>query len=351
MLKFAALGVASVALERRQLTTAWASDLPSGDQGIDGLAAFEGTLVDLGSDWLSVQLGPNDIRKVQATPKSSFWKGEDTSLANFTQGDDVLVRTLYGSIDRAWDNLDRLKGVVIGQTAQGYEIEVHDRFSSLSEAEIVVGGYTIITDDITGAGAPTEPLPNGATLDAIGLSLGGGELVASLVGYTLPGEAGTSSPTRGPDSVVYDPLTDSSAYTYHGCITWFSCPTGAGRCGKCDTSKDHQCAWPHWDTCGSCTGTCCDCSQGCLGQVRFSDCGHNMGVHSRCSGVGISENAVDCGPCQKCNDCSPCACDTRCHQCDITHDTAIVDLTKPSYSLFFNPDNIGKFPGHVTVVV
>src|SRR6266511_1242774 len=132
LLKAAALGGASAAIAAR---SSLARATISAEQGMDGLAAFEGALVDLGPDWLSVEVGPNDLRTVQSTSASSFWKGQDTNLAAFTKGDDVLVRTLYGSIDRAWDNLTRLKGLVTRRTSRGYVMEVHDEFSPLTDVD------------------------------------------------------------------------------------------------------------------------------------------------------------------------------------------------------------------------
>lgn len=346
LLKTAALGGASIALGSRiPPPAAFAAEED------DGLAAFEGALVDLGSDWLAVNVGSNDIRIVQATPDSSFWKGQDTALANFNKGDDVLVRTLYGAIDRAWDNLDRLKGLVIGQTGQGYEIEVHNPSTPVYETEVILADYTKFTDSLTGADGSMGPLPKGTALDVIGLSLGSGDLLANLIGYNLPGQTPEATVTSGPDSVTVDPLTASTTYLYHGCVTWYICGNGAGRCGQCDTSKDHQCAWPHWDTCGHCNGSCCDCSQGCKGQVRFSNCGKDIDVHSFCQQRTRTENAVDCGPCQKCNECSPCVCGLKCTICNETHDTPVVDLTRPSFSLFYDPDHVGHFPGHASVTV
>jgi hypothetical protein len=347
LLKAAALGGASVALGSRIPLQAASAAEPD-----DGLAAFEGALVDLGSDWLAVDVGSNDIRKASATPDSSFWRGQDVKLSEFRKGDDVLVRTRYGAIDRAWDNLDRLRGHVIGQTKQGYEVEVHNPTQSVYEAEVVLADYTQYSDNFTGASGVPTSLPNGTGIDVIGLTLDTGSVLANLFGYTLPDAKPEVTLTPGPDSVTIDPLTATTTYTYHGCVTWFYCGNGAGRCAACDTSKDHQCAWPHWaDNCNGCTSGCCHCSGGCKDQVGINFCGKNIDVHSQCQGTTRTENAIDCGPCQRCADCNPCVCGNRCEICNQVRYTPVVDLTRPSFALFYDPDHVGHFPGHAEVTV
>jgi hypothetical protein len=136
------------------------------------------------------------------------------------------------------------------------------------------------------------------------------------------------------DSLAVKPKPDDVGvqdFVYTGHATWFSCATGAGRCGTCNTGSSRQLAWPALDTCGACSFTCCDCSRTCVRQVHLS-CGRRR-IDVRDTGNNrLAQDLVivDCGPNQNA------LCSGSCGR-------RVVDLTRPTFARFRDP-SVGCFP-------
>jgi hypothetical protein len=302
------------------------------------IRAFEGALVGLTESSLVLQVAGKET-EVPATASATLWKGEDTGMGSFAVGDDVLVRTVDGGLTNAWANLIKVRGEITAAIPGGYEVLGGDGKS----IGVLFDGATRSEDALSSR--PTVPgsLPLGSYLDVAGLRVDG-YLRASTARYVTPGALepqGSGAPVAsdanasGPSPLV--------TFIYTNMASWFTCSTGAGRCGTCNTGNSSQLAWPALDTCGCCSGSCCDCAKNCMSQVYLS-CGSCVIVKDPCTNISNTCHVVDCGPCNNTScagSCSPNTCGHTCTECGVPRTTPVVDLTKPTFATFRNPASFG----------
>lgn len=304
--------------------------------------AFEGKYVGRSGNSLHL-LVDKKIRLVTLGPVATFWRRENTTVDKFQIGDDVLIRLVKatGTTVRAWANLTRVRGTILSTIQGGYAIRLSTKSPTSSETELIITPDTESANMLSGIkmrGVPT--LPNETYVDAIGLKLPTG-IHATKVTYVLPGNP-VSTPKDALALSQALPLLASSlccSPTYQGHATWFDCGDGAGACETCNTSNDAQLAWPELASgCSGCTSTCCDCSSGCENQVSLS-CGDYVTVDSPCNGVSQVCAIADCGPDQV----SLCSYGCGGAPCGDDWSPPIVDLTKPTFAVFYDPSVYGCF--------
>ncbi len=369
-LRSAVFGIAATAIPRGALASTPVSDTSPSDD----VDCFEGSLIGASAASIDVQ-ADDGVRLVPVGAATTVWKGGETNLGSLVPGDDVLVRVVGGTLDRAWANLGIEKGFVAGTAPGGYVLTVNNG-DLAQDILLAVDDSTRWQDAISGQDTtwPAD-FPPGTWVQASGLAVADG-LRAALLRYVLPGTAPAQSPvTPGPDKVRKVPLGPLALcnVTYSGIASLFDCANGKGRCVTCNTSNSAQLAWPHQDTCGNCA-LCCDCSATCKNQTLKS-CGDNVSVVDVCSHVQRNCTIVDCGPCQKCKTCSSCNCSTgggccpstnaccgacgNCNICVCSHGSTIcvsrtgpvVDLTRPTFTVFRDPTQFMSFPCDATVSV
>ncbi len=317
---------------------AWAMGSPHSSATAPPLVdAFEGQLLGKGQDVLVVERWSSPVQ-VPVPSTAELWKGVDTSLGSFLEGDQVLVRTVDGVLTNAWANLVKVRGQITGQTSSGYEVWDEKK---RTKAELVVDGGTTLKDAMTGSSVLMPSLPVDTWVDAAGL-LTDGYVVASNASYALPEQQ--NNVDLGSIDVTFSNDGALLTFEYRQMASWFDCPNGAGRCGTCNTSNSGQLAWPALDTCGCCSTTCCDCAKNCLTQAYLS-CGSGVIVTDPCNlNLQSSCVVVDCGPCNNtgCHArCTTTTCSHTCTQCGVTRSTPVVDMTKPSFAVFRNPASYG----------
>jgi hypothetical protein len=334
--------------------------------GATEVEAFDGTLVSATPSSLSVNV-EGTVYPVPITGASMFWRGYETGVAALVPGDDVVVRTLGGNVDFAWANLATIRGKVVTPISGGYQV-IRDDASTI---DVLVNGGTMFEDAYTGDNTLPPSLPPASGIEAVGLSTGGA-ISASFLCYARSDVTPPPNPAEGPDEVsttppawfsfdptpppVDNPESDPSSdpiqgplyadryVSYLGIASVFSCPTGSGACGSCRSSGSRQCAWPAMDTCGCCSSSCCDCSRGCKNQVRVR-CAKKIWVNDPCASRTRWMRVVDCGPCQNalCGQCTG-VCSHTSRNCNITRRATVIDLTKPTFSIFYNLHQRTSFP-------
>lgn len=348
LLKIAVLGAEAAALppwvEKARADGVLDADLAGGAD------TFEGPLVDVGSDWLEVEVD-GAPRMLTVSSQCTFWKGGRSTLAEFASGDDVLVQTIGSQLSRAWSNLARVEGVFLRRNGDAYVVRCEScaRLDPV-DAEVTVSAATLLEDGATGLAVNSMPvLPAGTVLDSIGLAVDGG-VHATLLAYLTPSAQGKTSSPSGPDSIETFAAVGPEGGTtctcsYNGYASWFNCSTGAGKCAKCSTSRNDQCVWPHVDYVN---GSYHPCNVGgsCKAQVQ-APCGHAVYVSEPCQNRKTTTYVADCGPNQ--NDlCSRwCACPSG----NYNRRAPVVDLTKPTFARFWDPATRGCFPCTAQVVV
>jgi hypothetical protein len=262
-------------------------------------------------------------------------------------GDDVLMHVQAGYVTRAWFNLRRIRGVISGGHGGEYLVHGGYGYSQHSEFGVYVTAATSLTRGQGGTPSDMTRLPVGTSVDAIGL-MDGGVLTATLLGYGLPGATTQSRGEDKPMSVKRSSrrtalgalaLCDT---TYWGYATWYY-RNSAAKCGTCSYSSGSlagqgACAWPKVSTNGL-----CDVTSGCKNQSA-AWCGKDIDVYDRCSGTSLPCAVVDCGPCQ--TGCQYPLCGGAqgnvCSDC-LTSYTPIVDLTRSTFSIFYDPSTHGCF--------
>jgi hypothetical protein len=314
--------------------------------------AFEGQLVEGSLSAIGLEV-ESELRHLAFAPSATLWRGGEQPLSALRVGDQVLVRVTGGAIERAWANLMRWKGSVIAETTDGYALgrDGHET------QEMVVDSATQYEDALTGhAVIPPRRLAVGIGVDAVGLSLAGGGLLASKIRYeaSAPPKPGRQ-PSTPPRITRSSELPDIQCHLhYTGFASFFTCCCGQGRCGTCSTSRSDQTAWPAMDTCGCCTGTCCDCGKTCANSPGwYLPCGYAVVVTDACTGHYKTTFITSCGPCNNvsCNTCSPGpTCSHTCSKCT-SRTTPIVDLTKPTFALFYDPARVMCFPCDAEITV
>ena len=332
-----------------------------------------GWLTALEDQWIELQDGYNKPRRVAFDGSTSFWKGGDSTPNALMKGDEILIRALAQRelALRVWSNLTRVSGKVIRVIKKNgglplFVLEDGSLHGPQAELLLEVSERTLFGNpwmDISPTpkdiiGRDKRLILEGDYVDVIGEQTPEGIRGTTVILY--PARGTTSRPETPPqveaDQTIINPDGTVTAL-YFGHSVWYDCATGAGRCATCNTSNAYQSAWPHMDDCqGNCTGSCCDCSSGCKNQIKLS-CGQSFNVYDACTSKSRTVSVVDCGPCQNCW-CSSC-CNggpgTRCCQgCGYpdcaNRQTPIIDLTKPTFTYFRNPDaGWGCFSCHVSV--
>lgn len=350
-LSSAALGAAYVAA-RPPISFASSGVSPSvAPVSTANVDAFEGVLRSFSKGTFEIETG-GVVSQVVALSGSTFWKGGETSGDRFSVGDSVLVRTVNGQLDRAWANLIQASGTVVAGGSDGVRIALDDH--GTNQLAVALPSTTDFRDVFTGQ-ATRVALPPSTSVNVVGLETPSG-LVASAIRYQLPGAQPQLQPTQ-PSVTVTQAVSASPdvlmcTFTYNHFVSFFSCPTGQGACGTCNTSNSSQCAWPAQDTCGCCAhnGCGCDCAHGCV-TLAIAGCGHHVNVTDACSGKVRDTVIADCGPCMNSCGCSLNVCGHVCDLCGLSRTHPIVDLTKPTYSIFRDPSQVMCFPAKVQVTI
>ncbi len=60
---------------------------------------------------------------------------------------------------------------------------------------------------------------------------------------------------------------------------------------------------------------------------------------------------VDCGPCMSNCGCSTNVCGHVCDYCGLSRTHPVVDLTKPTFTVFYDPSKVMCFPAKVAVTI
>lgn len=345
-LQSAAMGIAAAQL-------APALQPPAFSAVRDEVEIIGGWLTAVRDNWLEIHDGYDGLRRIAFDANTSVWKGGDSSPANLQRGDDILIRALAQRevALRVWSNLTRVQGVVQRIGKQGYVLHAGNHHQPHYELVLEVNERTLVGNplrDITPTRRSLKGLiAEGDFVDVIGEQTAEGVRGTTVILYSAratPSLEQANAPTLGPDRVRNNP--DGTLVTeWQGHAVWFNCPNRAGACGTCDTSNAYQAAWPAMQqSCGSCSTNCCNCSAGCKDQSYLS-CGASVVVLDGCTSKTRTVRVVDCGPCQNCS-CSTCCgggSGTRCCQgCGypdcLQRRTPVIDLTKPTFAYFRNPD-------------
>jgi hypothetical protein len=85
--------------------------------------------------------------------------------------------------------------------------------------------------------------------------------------------------------------------------------------------------------------------------LAIASCGHHVQVTDACSGKYHDTVIADCGPCMSTCNCSINVCNHTCSLCGKSSTHPIVDLTKPTFAVFRDPNNYGCFPAKVAVTI
>jgi hypothetical protein len=302
-----------------------------------------GTLYAMGQGWLEIHDGEN-YKRLQVSENTSIWKGFETSCSSLTKGDDIMVKVLKRDIAlRIWANLGRAQGVITGFRKSGFVLKTIRYCSVDKEIFVETLPHTLWQGGQLYPSPTSGKAENGNIfVDVIGEVIPEG-LRASLI-YLVPqtDERFENFPEQ---EISITPSGPYCTYSYAGYASWFNCPTGAGRCGTCNTSRSDQCAWPALDTCGSCSWNCCDCSKGCKNQI-YLWCGKDVKVIDLCQNKSRIVYIADCGPCQNCSD----FCSRKCNDCK-GYVTPVIDLTRPTFAYFYDPATRGCFSCRVEVTV
>jgi hypothetical protein len=244
-------------------------------------------------------------------------------------------------VDYAWANLTRVQGLIQHDMDNGYRILVagleNPGINIIVDKQRTVFENTV-SNNKEWAGTR---LPEGAFIDVIGLRLEDGSILGTLIYYVEPGLDLVKTEKSPKENNSISPL---ATYGYYGYASWFDCPTGAGRCGTCNTSRSDQAAWPAMDSsCSDCSYYCCNCSRGCKNQVYLS-CGASVSVYDFCEDRWMTVNIADCGPHQID------LCSRTCADC-LGYQTPVIDLTKPTFARFYNPAYRGCFSAYAETIL
>lgn len=349
-LQTAVLGVGSFAFHHPLLNTVSLS------ADVNEFEVYGGILESIGRDWVNIREN-NGVRRLQFNPASEFWKGEPVAPSALILGDDAVirVRVIDDMILKSWVNLTRAIGQITKKSKDEFVVQSLNP-SSAKE-------FLVRTHSETKFGNPDlDYLPQKRDfqsivqpmdlVDIIGLKIPEGILATTIIHHPVSAImlANKSGQTK------LQPLTTTSAngllttWQYTGHANWFDCPTGGGGCGgSCSTSNSAQCAYPAIDIngCrGSCGGNCCDCTSSCYSMV-FKYCQNQITVRDRCYTRNRVVTIVDCGPNVNY------WCNQGCGAPNCSNLTPpIVDLTKPTFTYFRDPDaGWGCFSCDTVVVV
>jgi hypothetical protein len=327
----------------------------------DGIETFEGILTGVASRTAALQLGVEErLVSLDAVPR--LWRLGDRPLSALAVGDSVLVRAESGVVRNLWANLNRVAGTVTDISSGQVAIA-----TDAGARSVALAPDATYVDLSNGQAMSTPAIRVGTYLDVIGYTADDpSDITGTLVSIYNSAIDAVSNGISGPDggidasmlsladnthdTVSIDSLPNSCTYTYYGIATWFNCATGGGACGTCSTSLNNQLAWPaKSSSCACCNSSCCQCSAGCKNQVVIG-CGKAVTVTSMCGGNAVCAVA-DCGPRQKANcTTSTSVCGHACSKCG-SRSTPIVDLTKPTFTRFFNPASYGCFSASARVTV
>jgi hypothetical protein len=355
-----ALGAAGTLLvwsRSRSVAAAIESSPPPSEE----IGVLAGSLRAFADEWVEIEI-PAGLRKIQIPDGIPVWKGRERPLSALTRGDELMIRLHIpsGMALRLWANLTRVQGVVTRVLPGGYELRTGGPHSAPRNLRLELGEEVLVADWLTERprDASALRLEEGDFVDVIGERILEG-IQGTRIWVHPARQAGmVSSPTGSPPAADRVEVSPNGLcwYIYTGYAGWFDCPTGAGRCGTCNLSRSDQGAWPAMDTCGCCTWNCCDCSRNCKNQIYLA-CGKDVVVYDQCSAKVRTVYIANCGPCQRANcilDCVPNhpdtdLCNRSCADCRGGR-AAIIDLTKPTFTYFYDPAQRGCFSCEVQVL-
>ena len=271
---------------------------------------------------------------------TSLWKGGEKDLYSLKLGDDLTARIRVSDryAMRIWSNLTRVKGRIVKRIGENqFEIDAtYHHHLPQQEMLLQLLPETVLTDMVTHLSISENKellTREDVHLDVIGEQLPEGIRATRILIYR-PGPK-ILLPSLS-DLEIRENAVTTCYLGYLGWASWYNCPSGAGGCaGQCNTGNAKQTAWPHTQSCGQCTGDCCDCSSGCRNQVLIP-CSSNLRyVQDLCGITRYEIKIVDCGPCQNCPG-YPEICNNTCCCCS-NYTSAIIDLTRPSFAAFRDP--------------
>lgn len=320
-------------------STGWANaaEKPTPAASERDITVFEGVLQEISRGMIQLDVEGSPASAVLA-PSSSYWRGTEVAVGGLQSGDDVMLHVRMGHLVRAWANLARVRGVVTGRSGSEFIVRGGSGYGSASDIGLELSESTSFVDGTSGQRKTSKSLAPGTMVDAIGL-MDDGLLRATLLTYVVPGTRLRRLADATPASVVrttVDTPTGALALcntTYYGYASWFNCSATLAKCQRCSYSSGGACAWPN-------VSPNCNFTSGCKGQSQ-AWCGKDIDVTDRCVSQALPCAVVDCGPCQAGN-CSPHTCGIVCGDC-ANGSTAVVDLTRSSFSLFYDPTKRGCF--------
>jgi hypothetical protein len=298
---------------------------------------FEGTFHEISGGMIHLDVEGSPASAVLA-PDSSYWRGADVGKESLRVRDDVMMHVRAGHLVRAWANLFRVRGVVTGRSGGNYVVRGGSGYGPASDLGLDFSASTSFVDGTSGERKTLKSLATGTMVDAIGL-MDDDVLHATLLTYVIPNTRLRKLSQAAPASIertTVDTPTGALALcntTYYGYASWFNCSASLAKCQRCSYSSGGACAWPN-------VSPNCNFTSGCKGQSQ-AWCGKDIDVRDRCVAQALPCAVVDCGPCQAGN-CSPHTCGVVCGDC-ASGSTAVVDLTRSSFSLFYDPTRRGCF--------
>lgn len=345
LLRNAALGLAAAKLAPSVVGSGVANASPVDTASADLVDAWEGTFLGQVGSAFQFDTGVGAPTLVPASSSSIFWAGQDGGPSLLKPGDSALVRTEAGVLDRVWANLTGIRGRVQSSGNGVLTVQAIDGTQRAVDLRLSPVYANLFTGDAT----PPGTLPVDTYVDLAGYE-SSGDILASVVSYE-PQDASVNVPIP---SVTIISGGATRTYVYHAIASRFSCPTGKGRCGTCNTASSLQCAYPALDSsCNCCSPTCCNCAKNCVNMVYLS-CGDPVTVYDWCTARRYTLTIADCGPCANPSCHTLCSATTCSHvsSCGSTSLTsALVDLTFPTFARFDNPSVRTSFPCDISVTV
>jgi hypothetical protein len=334
-LQSAALGM--VAINLTPLTRAISKSDP--ELSID---VISGNIAAIGDTWIDIEQ-MNDIHRIQIDSNTYFWKGGVVYPNALSIGDDLVARILIHNMLalKLWSNLTRLRGQVTAFNQNGYIIDTRGHGSA---RQIFIGfnEKTLIGnpafDKVPERKNKAYIISINDDIDVIGEKTLDGILATTIVHRQTPNDSETSKSVlmKKEDQLsTRSGIGPDATCTTYGHANWFDCPTGHGGCGTCNSSNAYQTAWPSIDVqgCrGRCASDCCDCARNCI-SIPFKSCGNSVTVYDQCTSKSRTVSIVDCGP----NVTAYCSQNCGYPNCS-NSPPPIIDLTKPTFTYFRDPD-------------
>lgn len=261
--------------------------------------AFEGVVENVRGDTLTLNTGTATVQVLKTVAFDSgsrVWSKGAVDGPGPRVGDILLVRSVVpNQIERAWINLVSFDADVLSvPSATNFEVMLaHPGGSGRQEMAVATDDATKWVDAITRApGQPAQPMLGA---HVIGYRTGA-TVVATSVAYITESDLRLlqrhppAPPQPQVSRVAVSPAYSYCVKSWNGNTSYFSCPTGAGACGSCNSGASNQGAWPY-------VYGRQNCDNGCTGQCSLQ-CGDSF-LFYPCNGPSAWLTVVDVGPCEQ----------------------------------------------------